>query len=116
MFMMGKWYFGSDEGELFDGYGFDCFFVFDVFGVDNWEDKFFMLFYRDVFWFEDGSLVSLLEDFYFFEFIVDKMIEYVVEEFGILFFVYLVFQVIYIFVQVLFEFIVNYQGIYDDGW
>ncbi len=86
-------------------------------GADNWEDKSYLLYYKDAPWWEDGQEVALPEDFYSSEFIVDKMIEYLGEtDPDKPFLAYLPFQAIHIPVQAPQEFIDNYDGVYDAGW
>lgn len=117
IYVMGKWNLGYILVILLSVCGFDCIFIFDLIGVDNFEKKFYLLIYGELLWFVDGELIDFFDDFYFFEFFVDKMFEFFDGgEIGSLFFGVVLFQVVYMFVQVFCEFIEWYDGVYDEGW
>ena len=115
--MSGKWHLGETADEMPDKHGFQRSFSLAASGADNWQDKSYMPYYQDAPWWEDGKEVSLPDDFYSSEFIVDKMIEYLGEtDSSKPFFAYLPFQAIHIPVQAPAEFTANYDGVYDEGW
>jgi len=116
--MTGKWHLGHGPGQLPDNHGFDRSFVLDASGADNWEQRPYIPFYSEAPWFEDGEPVSLPDNFYSSEFLVDRMIDYLEEDSGSgkPFFSYLAFQAIHIPVQAPREFSDRYRGTYDAGW
>ncbi|MEO1405631.1 MAG: arylsulfatase [Pseudomonadota bacterium] len=115
--MSGKWHLGETADEMPQAHGFDRSFALAASGADNWQDKSYMPYYSDAPWWEDGEEVSLPEDFYSSQFIVDKMLTYLEEtDPEKPFFAYLPFQAIHIPVQAPLEFIANYKGRYDAGW
>jgi arylsulfatase/uncharacterized sulfatase len=115
--MSGKWHLGETADEMPDKHGFQRSFSLAASGADNWDDKSYMPYYHDAPWWEDGEEVSLPEDFYSSEFIVDKMIEYLGQtDASKPFLAYLPFQAIHIPVQAPPEFTANYDGVYDEGW
>lgn len=116
-FMTGKWHLGERVENLPHRHGFDRSFALAASGADNWEDKAFIPFYPDAPWYEDGEAVSLPEDFYSSEFLVDQMITYLQErDRSRPFFSYVAFQAIHIPVQAPRAFTRNYEGVYSDGW
>jgi len=117
-FMTGKWHLGSGPGALPADHGFDRSFILDASGADNWEQKPYMPYYDEAPWFEDRMPATLPRDFYSSEFLVDRMIDYLVEsdrEDGP-FFAYLAFQAVHIPIQAPREFTDRYEGVYDAGW
>jgi arylsulfatase/uncharacterized sulfatase len=115
--LSGKWHIGEHPDEMPQAHGFDRSFALAASGADNWDDKSYMPYYKDAPWFEDGVEVSLPEDFYSSEFIVDKMIEYLDDtDPDKPFLAVLPFQAIHIPVQAPQSFIDNYAGVYDTGW
>ena len=115
--MSGKWHMGEEANEMPQNHGFDRSFALAASGADNWEDKSYIPYYADAPWFEDGVEVSLPEDFYSSNFIVDKMVSYLEEtDSSKPFLAYLPFQAIHIPVQAPPEFTAKYKGRFDEGW
>ena len=115
--MSGKWHMGEEANEMPQNHGFDRSFALAASGADNWEDKSYIPYYADAPWFEDGVEVSLPEDFYSSNFIVDKMVSYLEEtDSSKPFLAYLPFQAIHIPVQAPPEFTAKYEGRFDEGW
>lgn len=115
--MTGKWHLGETADEMPHKHGFQRSFALAASGADNWQDKSYMPYYADAPWWEDGKEVALPDDFYSSKFIVDKMIDYLIETDQTKpFFAYLPFQAIHIPVQAPAEFTANYDGVYDEGW
>ena len=122
-YMTGKWHMGSRTVEdLPVSHGFDRSFILDASGADNWEQKPYMAYYTSAPWFEDDQPANLPQDFYSSKFIVDKMIDYLVEGKSDSqgdrqpFLAYMAFQAIHIPIQAPREFTENYAGVYDRGW
>ncbi|MEM9744418.1 MAG: sulfatase-like hydrolase/transferase [Pseudomonadota bacterium] len=117
-FMTGKWHLGHGPGDLPNGHGFDRSYALDASGADNFADRPYMPLYTEAPWFEDGEPVTLPEDFYSSEFLVDRMIDYIgpSSDPAAPFLAYVAFQAIHIPVQAPAEFITRYDGVYDAGW
>mgnify|MGYP001214318600 FL=1 len=115
--MSGKWHLGEEEADLPDSHGFDKSFALAASGADNWEDKSYLGYYPEAPWYEDGKRVSLPNDFYSSQLIVDKMIRYLNDSPDTEpFFAYLPFQAIHIPVQAPKEYVSKYEGQFDMGW
>ena len=116
--MTGKWHLGETAQDMPNNHGFDRSFALAASGADNWEDKSYIPYYESKApWFEDGVPVSLPEDFYSSQFIVDRMITYLqATDEAKPFLAYLPFQAIHIPVQAPPEFTAKYKGRFDGGW
>ncbi len=116
-FASGKWGIGHIGQNLPPRFGFDRSWVLDSTGSSNFNTKSYLPLYKEMKWFEDGTQVSLPEDFYSSRNIVDKMISYVEEsDPNRPFFGYLAFQAIHIPLQVSPDYINRYNGVFDRGW
>lgn len=116
-FVSGKWGIGDIGANLPHRFGFDKSWVLDSTGSSNYRAKSYLPHYLEVEWYENGTRVSLPEDFYSSRNIVDKMVEYIDEaDPAKPFFGYLSFQAIHIPLQVSPEFINKYNGVFDSGW
>jgi arylsulfatase/uncharacterized sulfatase len=117
-YMTGKWHLGHGAGALPDARGFDRSFALDASGADNWEKKSYLPIYDDADWFEDGEPADLPDDFYSSRFLVDKLIDYIVDDGDAAepFFAYLAFQAIHIPLQAPAELVRKYEGVYEAGW
>lgn len=117
-YVTGKWHLGHGPGELPDSHGFDRSFVLDASGADNWKDKPYLPYYKDVPWFEDGEPADLPTDFYSSAFIADTMQDYLEADEGKPepFFAFLSFYSNHIPVQAPREYTARYIETYKDGW
>ena len=116
-FASGKWGIGHIAQNLPPRFGFDRSWVLDSTGSSNFNTKSYLPLYKEMKWFEDGTQVSLPEDFYSSRDIVDRMITYVEEsDPDRPFFGYLSFQAVHIPLQVSTDYIDRYNGVFDRGW
>ncbi|MEJ2089293.1 MAG: sulfatase-like hydrolase/transferase, partial [Gammaproteobacteria bacterium] len=117
-YMAGKWHLGHRPEDLPDAHGFDRSLALDASGADNWEQKPYMPYYDSAPWFEDGGPVTLPEDFYSSELLVDRLIDYLDADGGDErpFFAYLSFLAVHIPIQAPRPFTDHYEDTYDAGW
>lgn len=117
-YLAGKWHLGSAPDQLPSARGFERTFALMDSGADNWEQRPYLPIYDDANWFGDGKRVSLPEDFYSSEFLIDKTMEFIEadREDGRPFFAYVPFQAVHMPVQAPREFTERYRGVYDGGW
>ena len=116
-FVTGKWGIGDIGKNLPDRFGFDRSFVLDATGGSNYDHTPYLALYEKTEWFEDGEPITLPDDFYSSEGIVDQMITYLDEaDPDKPFFSYLSFQAIHFPVQVGSEYRDRYAGRFDQGW
>ena len=116
-FVTGKWGIGDIGKNLPDRFGFDRSFVLDATGGSNYDHTPYLALYEKTEWFEDGEPITLPDDFYSSEGIVDQMITYLDEaDPDKPFFSYLSFQAIHFPVQVGAEYRDRYAGRFDQGW
>ena len=116
-FVSGKWGLGDIGANLPHRFGFDRSFVIDATGGSNYDHTPYLPLYDETFWYEDGERITLPDDFYSSEGIVDRMIDYLEEaDPDRPFFSYLSFQAIHIPIQVSPEFRDRYDGRFDQGW
>jgi len=116
-FATGKWGIGRPGSSLPEMHGFDRSHVLDASGADNWEQKPYIPLYETAPWWKDGERITLPEDFYSSEYIVDRTIELIDEaDPDRPFFVHLGFQAMHVPVQVSAEYRSRYTGRFDRGW
>lgn len=116
-FVTGKWGIGDIGKNLPDRFGFDRSFVLDATGGSNHDHTPYLALYEKTEWFEDGEPITLPDDFYSSEGIVDRMITYLDEaDPDKPFFSYLSFQAIHFPIQVGSEYRDRYEGHFDEGW
>ena len=116
-FVTGKWGVGDIGANLPHRYGFDRSFVIDATGGSNYDHTSYLPLYDETYWYEDGERVTLPENFYSSEGIVDKMIDYLGgADPDRPFFSYVSFQAIHVPIQVSPEFRDRYDGRFDQGW
>ncbi|MEO0606519.1 MAG: sulfatase-like hydrolase/transferase, partial [Myxococcota bacterium] len=116
-FATGKWGIGKPESSLPLGHGFDRSHVLDASGADNWEQKPYIPMYDTAPWYEDDEPITLPEDYYSSEYIVDRTIDILDEaDPDRPFFVYLGFQAMHLPVQVARQYTEHYRGRFDQGW
>ncbi|MEO0601111.1 MAG: arylsulfatase [Myxococcota bacterium] len=113
----GKWGVGKPGSSLPQHRGFDRSLVLDASGADNWEQKPYLPLYDTAPWYEDGEPITLPEDFYSSEYIVDRTMELVDEvDPEQPFFAYVAFQAIHAPLQVSRSYSDHYRGQFDRGW
>ena len=116
-FISGKWGIGDIGQNLPHRFGFDRSFVIDATGGSNYDHTPYLPLYETTEWFEDGAPITLPEDFYSSEGIVDRMIDYLDEaDPDKPFFSFVSFQAIHIPIQVAPEYRDRYAGRFDEGW
>ena len=113
---VGKWHLGMDAKRRPSARGFDRTFMLADTGADNWRHRSYLPIYATANWFEDGEPVSLPDDFYSSEHLVDKAIEYIGDSGEQPFFAYVAFQAVHIPVQAPATFRDKYLQTYSDGW
>ncbi|MEL0048579.1 MAG: arylsulfatase [Gammaproteobacteria bacterium] len=114
--MTGKWHLGMDAKRRPSARGFDRTFMLADTGADNWRHRSYLPIYATANWFEDGEPVTLPDDFYSSEHLVDKAIEYIGDSGEQPFFAYVAFQAVHIPVQAPATFRDKYLQTYSDGW
>lgn len=116
-FVSGKWGIGHVGENLPHRFGFDRSFVMDSTGGSNYDHTPYLPLYDTVKWYEDGNQITLSEDFYSSEGIVDRMIDYLDEaDREKPFFGFVSFQAIHFPIQVSREYRDQYAGLFDMGW
>lgn len=116
-FATGKWGIGKPGSSLPEKHGFDRSHVLDASGADNWEQKPYIPLYDTAPWYVDGEPITLPEDFYSSEYIVDRTIEMLDQaDPNRPFFAYMGFQAVHVPVQVSREYRERYTGRFDRGW
>lgn len=117
-YMAGKWHLGHGDGDLPSAHGFERTFALDATGADNWDQRPYLPIYDKADWFQDGEPVTLPDDFYSSEFLIDQTIEFINADRADSqpFFAYVAFQAVHIPIQAPQEFRDRYLGVYDDGW
>lgn len=116
-FVSGKWGIGDIGQNLPHRFGFDRSFVLDATGGSNYDHTPYLPLYKTTKWFEDGEPITLPEDFYSSEGIVDRMIDYLDEaDPEKPFFSFLSFQAIHMPIQVSPEYRDRYAGRFEEGW
>ncbi|MGF1469739.1 MAG: arylsulfatase [Sandaracinaceae bacterium] len=116
-FATGKWGIGRPGSSLPLGHGFDHSHVLDASGADNWEQKPYIPLYDTAPWYVDGEPITLPDDFYSSEYIVDRTIELLDQaDPDRPFFAYLGFQAVHVPVQVSRTYTERYAGRFDRGW
>lgn len=117
-YMTGKWHLGQGPGDLPNGHGFDRSLALDASGADNWQQKPYMPYYSHADWFEDGKPVTLPENFYSSQLIIDRMISYLKKDQAnpAPFLAYVPFQAVHIPVQAPREYTEHYAHTFDGGW
>ncbi len=117
-YLAGKWHLGAAPRQLPSRRGFERTVALIDSGADNFEQRPYMPIYDDANWFADGERLTLPEDFYSSEFLIDKTIEFIDSNLpdGKPFFAYVPFQAVHIPVQAPQEFIDRYEAVYDAGW
>ncbi|ARN76426.1 arylsulfatase [Oceanicoccus sagamiensis] len=117
--MTGKWHLGhEDPGLMPSQRGFEQTVMMPFSGGDNWTQQSYLPNYQKTLWFENGKEITLPEDFYSSEFIVDKAIAQIEKHRGDKqpFFSYLAFQAVHIPVQAPREYTEKYLNTYQSGW
>lgn len=117
--MTGKWHLGYEDPSLMPSQrGFEQTVMMPFSGGDNWTQQAYIPNYRKTLWFENGKEITLPEDFYSSEFIVDKAIKQIEKHRGDKqpFFSYLAFQAVHIPVQAPREYTEKYLNTYQSGW
>jgi arylsulfatase A-like enzyme len=118
-YMSGKWHLGYKDKSLRPiNRGFEQTVMMPFSGADNWSNKSYLLNYEKALWFENGEEITLPDDFYSSEFLVDKAISQIDSNKadGKPFFSYLAFQAVHIPVQAPAEYTEKYINTYVDGW
>ncbi|MEL6342387.1 MAG: arylsulfatase [Myxococcota bacterium] len=116
-FATGKWGIGKPGSSLPEKHGFDRSHVLDASGADNWEQKPYIPLYHTAPWYENGEPITLPEDFYSSEYIIDKTIEMIDDaDPNRPFFAHVGFQAVHVPVQVSREYAQRYDGQFDRGW
>jgi len=116
-FATGKWGIGKPGSSLPLKHGFDRSHVLDASGADNWEQKPYIPLYHTAPWYADDEPITLPDDFYSSEYIVDRTIDLIDQaDPDRPFFVHLGFQAVHVPVQVSREYRDRYDGRYDAGW
>ena len=117
-YMAGKWHLGATPEKRPSRRGFERTVALMDSGADNWEQRPYLPIYEQANWFADGERMTLPEDFYSSEFLIDKTIEFIDENLqdGKPFFAYVPFQAVHIPVQAPKEFTQRYTDVYDRGW
>ncbi len=117
-YMTGKWHLGHSSTNLPSKRGFDRTFILDASGADNYEHKAYLPTQSKPPWFEDGQPIDLPEDFYSSKTLVDKMIQFMNEDYqgAHPFFSFLSFQAVHVPVQVPKEYTEKYIAQYEQGW
>jgi arylsulfatase/uncharacterized sulfatase len=114
--MTGKWHLGMDPERRPSARGFDRTFMLADTGADNWRHRSYLPIYETANWFEDGEPITLPDDFYSSEHLVDKAIEYIGNDGEEPFFAYVAFQAVHIPVQAPATFRDKYLQTYVGGW
>ena len=78
-FISGKWGIGDIGQNLPHRFGFDRSFVIDATGGSNYDHTPYLPLYNTTNWYEDGEPITLPDEFYSSEGIVDRMIDYLDE-------------------------------------
>ena len=113
----GKWGIGKPGSSLPGLHGFDRSHVLDASGADNWEQKPYIPLYDTAPWYADGQPITLPDDFYSSEYIVDRTIELIdAGNPDTPFFAHVGFQALHVPVQVSREYRDRYDGRFDEGW
>jgi arylsulfatase/uncharacterized sulfatase len=113
----GKWGLGKPGSSLPQDHGFERSHVLDASGADNWEQKPYLPLYDTAPWWADGVPVTLPNDFYSSEYIVDRTIDLLTQgPEGKPFFAHVGFQAVHLPVQVGREWTDKYNGRFDAGW
>lgn len=117
-YMTGKWHLGHSETNLPSKRGFDRTFILDASGADNYEHKAYLPTQSKPPWFEDGQSIDLPEDFYSSRTLVDKMIQFMDEDYQAdnPFFSFLSFQAVHLPLQVPKAYTEKYIAQYEQGW
>jgi arylsulfatase A-like enzyme len=118
-YMSGKWHLGYKDKSLRPiNRGFEQTVMMPFSGADNWSNKSYLLNYEKALWFENGEEITLPDDFYSSEFLVDKAISQIDSNKadGKPFFSYLAFQAVHMPVQAPAEYTEKYIDTYVDGW
>ena len=117
--MTGKWHLGYEDPSLMpSNRGFEQTMIMPFSGGDNWTQQSYIPHYQKTLWFENGKEITLPEDFYSSEFIVDKAIQQIEKHRGDQqpFFSYVAFQAVHIPVQAPREYTEKYLDTYQSGW
>ncbi len=116
-YAIGKWGIGEAGKNLPPEHGFDRSWVLDATGAQNWSHKPYIPIDVAVPWYEDGKPVTLPEDYYSSQIIIDKTISYLEQSNkNAPFFAYIGFQAIHVPIQAPLEYIEKYNGRFDMGW
>ena len=116
-FISGKWGIGDIGQNLPHRFGFDRSFVIDATGGSNYDHTPYLPLYNTTNWYEDGEPITLPDEFYSSEGIVDRMIDYLDEaDPQKPFFSFLSFQAIHMPIQVAPEYRDRYAGRFGKGW
>lgn len=117
--MTGKWHLGYEDPSLMPiNRGFEQTVMMPFSGGDNWTQQSYLPNYQKTLWFENGQEITLPEDFYSSEFIVDKAIKQIENHRSDEqpFFSYLAFQAVHFPVQAPREYTEKYLNTYQSGW
>ena len=117
-YMAGKWHLGMEPDKRPSRRGFGRTVAMMDSGADNWEQRPYLPLYEQANWFADGERMTLPEDFYSSQFLIDKTIEFIGENHGDgqPFFAYVPFMAVHTPVQAPQEYTDRYAGVYDAGW
>lgn len=122
-YMSGKWHLGYEDESLMPiNRGFEQTVMMPFSGADNWSSKSYLLNYEKALWFKNGEEITLPDDFYSSEFLVDNAIQQIDSNLADdsaerkPFFSYLAFQAVHIPVQAPREYTEKYIDTYKDGW
>lgn len=117
-YMAGKWHLGATPDKRPSRRGFERTVAMMDSGADNWEQRPYLPIYDQANWFADGERITLPEDFYSSDFLIDKTIEFIDSNLkdGAPFFAYVPFMAVHMPVQAPQKYIDRYMGTYDSGW
>jgi len=116
-YVTGKWGIGEIGANLPNKFGFDRSYVMDATGGGNYDAKPYLPGSHSVEWFENGTPITLPQDYYSSRSLIDKMIEYVdAGDPNRPFFGYVALQAAHMPIQAPVEYVDRYNGVFDRGW
>jgi arylsulfatase/uncharacterized sulfatase len=76
-YLTGKWHLGHGPGQLPFYRGFERTVTMALTGSDNWQQKSYLPIYDDPHWYADGEPLTLPQDYYSSEYLVDRAIGFI---------------------------------------
>lgn len=117
-YLSGKWHLGHQPEQRPSARGFERTVAMADTGSDNWQQKPYIPIYDQANWYKDGAELTLPDNYYSSEFLVDEMIGFIESNAGDgkPFFAYLPFLAVHIPVQAPREYTEKYLETYQEGW